>query len=150
MSMSTETIPAAVPWTTWVLRVTASLGLFSTLLQGLLAGLFVTGDVDLLTVHSVVGSAISLFALLQFAVAFMERRARKRPDEPGSWRLTGLSGLFLALVSAQIGLGMARVVAPHMFLGVTSAALAMLVLFVVLTETGPVPARKPAAAGEAL
>ncbi|MEV6590660.1 hypothetical protein [Streptomyces acidicola] len=145
--MSTETHPAAAaPWTTQVLRATAILGLLVTLLQGLLAGLFVTGDVGLLTVHSVVGSAISVLALVQFAIALVERRARRRRDEPNSWRLTVLSGLFLVLVFAQIGLGMSRAVAPHMFLGVTAAALAMLVLFVVLTESGSTPAQTPAQA----
>ncbi|MFE3599720.1 hypothetical protein [Streptomyces sp. NPDC059142] len=141
--MSTKTTSAVgVPRSTWVLRVTASLGLLSTLAQGLLAGLFVTGDVDLLAVHSAVGSTISLIALIQLAAALVERRARKKRDEPAHWRLTVLSGLFLALVSTQIGLGMARVVAPHIFLGVTAAALSMFVLFVVLTDSGPAPTRK--------
>ncbi|ADI12901.1 hypothetical protein SBI_09783 [Streptomyces bingchenggensis BCW-1] len=136
--MSSETTQA-VPWTTQVLRVTSSLVLLCTLGQGLLAGLFVTGDVDLLTVHSALGSAIALVALVQFLTALLERRARKRMGEVITWRLTVLCGFVLVLVSVQIGLGMARVVAPHMFLGVVSAAVAMLVLLVVLMEASPAP-----------
>ncbi|MFC9425664.1 hypothetical protein [Streptomyces sp. NPDC056987] len=149
--MPTETDPAAAArWTTQVLRATAALALLSTLTQGLLAGLFVTGDVGLLTVHNVLGSVISVFALVQFALALVERRVRGRRGEANSWRLTVLTGLFLVLVFAQIGLGMSRLVAPHMFLGVTAAALAMLVLFVALTEGGPAPSRRTALTGETL
>ncbi|MEV7867755.1 hypothetical protein AB0P17_16975 [Streptomyces sp. NPDC088124] len=63
---------------TRVLRATAALALLSALAQGLLAGLIVTGDVGLLTVHNVLGSVISLFALVQFALALalVERRGR--------------------------------------------------------------------------
>lgn len=140
--MSSETI-RAVFWTSRVLRVTAPLVLLGTLTQGLLAGLFVTGDVGLLAVHSTVGSTIPLVALVQFLAALLDRRVRRRPGEAATWRLPVLSGFFLALVITQLGLGMARAVAPHMFIGVTSAALAMLMTLVVLAETGPVPATQP-------
>ena len=170
--MSSETI-RAVFWTSRVLRVTAPLVLLGTLTQGLVVpaaqarawlaerapaaalataaatgasapvGLFVTGDVGLLAVHSAVGSTIPLVALVQFLAALLDRRVRRRPGEAATWRLPVLSGFFLALVITQLGLGMARAVAPHMFIGVTSAALAMLMTLVVLAETGPVPATQP-------
>ncbi|WP_133243186.1 hypothetical protein [Streptomyces scopuliridis] len=146
--MLTEETPA-VPWTTWVLRVTATLFLLMTLAQGLSAGLFVTGDVDLLTVHSAIGGILSVVALVQLVVAVLERRTRRRAGRPTSWQLSALSMLVLLMTVGQIGLGMARVVAPHVFIGVTTAALAMLVLLVVLTDARPAPADAPALAGEA-
>ncbi|WP_228022988.1 hypothetical protein [Streptomyces acidicola] len=135
---------SAVPWTTWVLRVTVTLFLLMTLAQGLLAGLFVTGDIGLLAVHSAVGGTLSVVALVQVAAAVLERRACRRAGLTPGWRLTALSVLVLVMTVGQIGLGMARVVAPHMFIGVVTAAVAMLALVVVLTETPQVPA----AAGE--
>ncbi|MEV6039017.1 hypothetical protein AB0L65_48295 [Nonomuraea sp. NPDC052116] len=132
--MPTDPIPKA-PWMAWVLRATSALLLLATLAQGLLAGLFVTGDADLLTVHSAVGSALLVVALVQVVAAVLEHRWRKWAGGPATWRPTILSGAFLAMAAVQIGLGMARVVAPHMFLGVTMAAVAMLVLLVVLAES---------------
>ncbi|MFC4014217.1 hypothetical protein ACFOY2_43815 [Nonomuraea purpurea] len=120
---------------TWVLRATSALLLLATLAQGLLAGLFVTGDAHLLTIHSAVGSALCVVALVQVVAAVLERRWRKRTGGPLTWRPAFLSGVYLAMAVTQIGLGMARVVAPHMFLGVTMAAVAMLVLLIVLTES---------------
>ncbi|MFE3824257.1 hypothetical protein [Streptomyces sp. NPDC059092] len=146
--MLAEETPA-VPWTTWALRVTATLFLLMTLAQGLLAGLFVTGDVDLLPVHSAVGGILSVVALVQLVFAVMEFRAHRRAGRPATWQLSTLSTLVLVMTAGQIGLGMARVVAPHVFIGVTTAALAMLVLLVVLTDARPAPADAPALAGEA-
>ncbi|MFE3144433.1 hypothetical protein [Streptomyces scopuliridis] len=146
--MLAEETPA-VPWTTWVLRVTATLFLLMTLAQGLSASLFVTGDVDLLTVHSAIGGILSVVALVQLVVAVLEHRTRRRAGQPATWQLPTLSTLVLVMTTGQIGLGMARVVAPHVFIGVTTAALAMLVLLVVLTDARPTQVDAPALAGDA-
>ncbi|AXG78854.1 hypothetical protein DVK44_15385 [Streptomyces paludis] len=119
--------------------MTAALFLFMTLAQGLLAGLFVTGDAGLLTVHSAVGGTLSVVAAVQVIAAVLDRRGRARAGQPAGRRLIVLSVLALVMTVGQIGLGMARVVAPHMFIGVTTAAVAMLALLLVLTENRWIP-----------
>ncbi|MCI2422977.1 hypothetical protein MOQ72_36735 [Saccharopolyspora sp. K220] len=131
----------AVPWTTWALRVTAALYLSIPLGQSMLAGLFVTGDAALVAVHRINGEVFVAIALVQLLIAVLDLRARRQSGYPVTWRLIWLCGLALAVAAGQLGLGMARLVAAHITLGVTSAALGMFVFLAVLTETRPRPAQ---------
>ncbi|MFD5163153.1 hypothetical protein ACFWMJ_34720 [Streptomyces hawaiiensis] len=129
--------------------MTATLFLLLTLAQGLLAGLFTTGDVDLIAVHGAVGQALPVIALVQLVVALLERRVRRRAGCPATLRLPVLFLLIMLIMLVQIVLGFSRVVAPHMFLGVTTAALGMFALLLVLTDDRPSPAAVPADAEDA-
>ena len=106
----------------------AALFLLLTLGQGLLAGLFVTGDASILALHSAVGSSLPLVALVLVVVAMARRRAVR------SWRLVLLSLCALVFTAVQVALGTVRVLAPHIFLGVATAALATFVLVVAVSE----------------
>ncbi|NAS21934.1 hypothetical protein GT755_09580 [Herbidospora sp. NEAU-GS84] len=97
----------------WTIRLTSVLHLAGVLGQALLAGLFVTGDADLLSWHeSNAGITYSLL-LVQMVVAFLLwRRARV------VWPLWATGGLVVA-ESAQIWVGMSRDLAVHFPLGMS-------------------------------
>ena len=58
-------------WIVWSIRVTVTAHLVSVLAQGVLAGMFITGDVDLLRLHSINGEVASGLATLQFVAAIL-------------------------------------------------------------------------------
>ncbi len=97
----------------WTIRLTSALHLAGVLGQALLAGLFVTGDADLLSWHeSNAGITYSLL-LVQFAVAFLFwRRARV------GWPVWATGALIVA-ESLQIWVGMSRDLAVHFPLGMS-------------------------------
>lgn len=144
--MSTRKI-LKVPRDLRVLEVAASLVVLLTLAQGFVAGMFVTGDVDLLVVHNVVAGAVAITGLTQLIVAVKHHRARP-PDgrRHSSWLLI-LAALVFAVTVIQIALGVTRLVAPHFFLALVLTALAAAMLVLVFTEdpAGGLPT-KPAAA----
>lgn len=91
--------------------MTSVLHLAGVLAQALLAGLFVTGDVDLLSWHvSNAGISYSLL-LVQLAVSFLFWRRRGVV-----WPLWATGALTLA-ESGQIWVGMSRALAVHFPLG---------------------------------
>ena len=96
----------------WVLRVTAAVHLVMVLAQPVLAGLFLTGNVDAITVHGTVGSVLAAVSLVLIGatLAYVLRRGKL-------WVLPVVVGLFLA-VGFQIGLGFARSLGAHVPLGV--------------------------------
>ncbi|WP_424887198.1 hypothetical protein [Streptomyces sp. XH2] len=99
-------------WPWHVLRVVAVLVLLDTLAQAALAGLFVTGDLGLLAWHAANAGVLSALTVVQTAVALVVRRAARGPLWPAV-----ASGVLVVLVSAQQGLGEARLLAGHMPLG---------------------------------
>ncbi|MFF7728419.1 hypothetical protein [Streptomyces sp. NPDC008001] len=86
--------------------------LLDTLAQAALAGLFVTGDLDLLTWHAANAGVLSALTVVQTAAALVVWRAARGP----LWPAAASAGL-VGLVSVQQGLGEARVLAGHMPLG---------------------------------
>ena len=99
----------------WVLRVAVTVHLVLVLAQPVLAGLFLTGNVDAIEVHSAVGgvAAAASLALIATAIAYVLRRGRL-------WVLPVVVVLFLA-VGAQVALGATRVLGAHVPLGVAIA-----------------------------
>jgi hypothetical protein len=98
----------------WVLRTLLTLFLLAVLAQPVLAGMFLTGDVDAIGVHGLIGSLLALGALVVIAatVAYvLGGRGRL-------WVLPVSVLLFLA-VGFQIGAGYARQLELHVPLGVT-------------------------------
>ncbi|MDH2430713.1 hypothetical protein [Sphaerisporangium sp. TRM90804] len=111
---ATEGSPASAPgWIRWALRLTATGHLLAVLGQATLAGMFVTGEVDLLGVHR--DNANTTFALLtlQLAAAVLLWRRGRGPSRP-VWAGVGL----MVMETGQIFLGQSRVVAAHIPLGV--------------------------------
>lgn len=95
-----------------VLRVVAVAVLLDTLVQAALAGLFVTGDLDLLTWHAANASVLSALTVVETVAALVVWRRLAAPGWPAA-----ASAVLVALVSVQQGLGEARVLAGHIPLG---------------------------------
>jgi hypothetical protein len=107
----------------WALRTLLTLFLPAVLAQPVLAGMFLTGDVDAIGVHGLNGSLLALGAMALVVAALgyvLAGRGRL-------WVLPATVLLFLA-VGFQIGAGYARQLELHVPLGV-----AIVVSSVVLT-----------------
>lgn len=107
------TINRVVPVAVWFLRVAGVLFALAVLGQAVLAGMFVTGDVGMLTIHGfnaiVVVVAALLYAVAGIVLARKDRAAR---------RLITLGAVMFLLAFVQIALGGSRVLAVHIPLGV--------------------------------
>ncbi|GAA3533598.1 hypothetical protein GCM10022419_011120 [Nonomuraea rosea] len=101
-------------WIVWSLRVLATAHLAGVLGQAALAGLFVTGDVDLLEWHRNNAGFTHVLLYLQLVAAILLWRPVRGPGWPA---LAGLG--LVAAETAQVGLGQARMIALHFPLGMT-------------------------------
>lgn len=99
-------------WPVRLLRATAVLVLLDTLAQAALAGLFVTGDLDLLAWHAANAGALSALTVVETLAALVMWRRLRAPGWP-----VAASAALVVLVSVQRGLGEARVLAGHIPLG---------------------------------
>src|SRR5699024_6412425 len=88
---------------TVVVRGVSVLYLLSTLLQPVLAGLFVTGDVDMLTWHELNAHANLFLAAVLFVATILLWRPARGPAWP-----MAVTAALLVLVQTQAGLGYAR------------------------------------------
>ena len=77
MSTVDERVPA---WTLWPLRLLVLVVTVLLIVQPMLAGLFVTGDVGMLRMHSIVAGFVTLGLFLQMLAAIL------------LWRPAGLFG----------------------------------------------------------
>lgn len=104
----------------WSLRLATTVHLVMVLAQPVLAGLFLTGDVDAIEVHGVVGSVLAAVSLvlIGLTLVYVFRRGRL-------WVLPVAAVLFVA-VGLQIGLGYSRALAVHVPLGVAIVAASVL------------------------
>lgn len=104
----------------WFLRVVATAHLVMVLAQPVLAGMFLTGDVDAIAMHSTIGSTLATVELVLIAatLAYVVRRGRL-------WVLPAAVLLFLA-VGLQIGMGYSRALQVHIPLGVAIVTAAVL------------------------
>jgi hypothetical protein len=97
----------------WTLRTLLTLFLLAVLAQPVLAGMFLTGDVDAIGVHGLIGSLLALGALIVIGTALAYVLAGRGTF----WVIPVSIGLFLA-VGFQIGAGYARQLELHVPLGV--------------------------------
>jgi hypothetical protein len=124
--VDTLTAPARVrrPATSlWLLRFALTAHLLAVLAQPVLAGLFLTGDVDAIEVHGAVGTALAPVTLLTAGLALgyvIGGRGRL-------WILPALVVLFL-VEGLQIGMGYARALQLHVPLGVALVVLSLLLV----------------------
>lgn len=110
---SLNSVPRPRGWIVWSLRVTATGHLAGVLVQAALAGLFVTGDVDLLAWHRDNAGYTHALLYLQLVAAVLLWRPGRGPGWPA---LAGVG--LVVLETAQVGLGQARIIAGHFPLGV--------------------------------
>ncbi|WP_229803022.1 hypothetical protein [Planobispora rosea] len=101
-------------WITWSLRSTATLHLLGVLGQAMLAGLFVTGDVDLLRWHRDNGGFTAGMLFCQLVAAILLWRPGRGPAWP-AWATAALT----VAETIQVFLGQERILVGHFPLGVT-------------------------------
>jgi len=112
----TAVTPAARAGRTWpivVLRVLSVIILLQVMTQAALAGGFVTGNVNLLGLHSANGITLALTASALLPAAILLVRPGRGP-----WWPIVFSVAFWWLVTIQIGFGFARLVGLHIPIGV--------------------------------
>ena len=97
----------------WSLRLVITVHLVAVLAQPVLAGLFLTGDVDAIGVHGLVGSLLALVAMIVIAATL----AYVIGGRGRLWVLPVGLALFLA-DGMQIGFGHAKELQLHVPLGV--------------------------------
>lgn len=117
-----QTAPRATPaaaagrgpvLTLWPLRLVISAQLLAVLAQPVLAGRYLTGDVDSIQAHAAVGGTIAFLCLLVIAATVLYvLGGRGRP-----WVLAPALLMFVAAVF-QIGAGYSRALELHVPLGV--------------------------------
>ncbi|MHA6617275.1 hypothetical protein [Pseudonocardia sp. DLS-67] len=137
--MDTLAPPAAAPTrrprvSLWTLRFLLTGHLVAVLAQPVLAGRYLTGDVDAITVHGLLGSLLSLVAMALIAGALgyvLFGRGRL-------WVLPVTVLLFLA-EGYQIGMGYSRELAVHVPLGVAIVVVAVLLTAWVWTPSAARP-----------
>ena len=140
--MDTLAPPAAVPTrrprvSLWTLRFLLTGHLVAVLAQPVLAGRYLTGDVDAIKVHGLVGSLLSLvaMALIAGAIAYvLGGRGRL-------WVLPAAVLVFLA-EGFQIGMGYSRNLELHVPLGVAIVVTAVLLAAWVWTPSAARPRGK--------
>ncbi|GAA3154027.1 hypothetical protein GCM10010466_51190 [Planomonospora alba] len=121
MSISTDPVEARprarrTPpprWILWSLRATATLHLLGVLVQAVLAGMFVTGDVDMLTWHRDNGGFTYGMLFFQVVAAILLWRPGRGPAWPAL-----ATGALAAPETLQVMLGQERVLIGHFPIGV--------------------------------
>ncbi|GAB3904419.1 hypothetical protein GCM10029964_098120 [Kibdelosporangium lantanae] len=112
----------------WLLRVAGVVFAVAVLGQAVLAGMFVTGDVGMLTIHGfnaiVVVAAALLYAIAGIMLVRKDRTARRLIT-------MGLGAFVVAFV--QIAVGGSRVLVVHIPLGVAMFAMAAQMMRLALT-----------------
>jgi hypothetical protein len=107
--------------TLWTLRLVLSVHLLAVLAQPVLAGRYLTGDVDAMAAHGLVGSLLALVAMVVIAAALAYVLVGRGP----LWILPVAVLLFLA-DGFQIGFGYDRELDLHLPLGVGIVVAAVL------------------------
>jgi hypothetical protein len=118
----------------WAFRLVITVNLLAVLAQPVLAGLFLTGDVDAIGVHGVIGSLLAAIELVVIVVAF----AYVLGGRGRLWVLPVAVLLFLA-VGFQIAAGYARQLELHVPLGVTIVVTSVLLAGWVWTPSAARP-----------
>jgi hypothetical protein len=99
--------------TLWLLRAVLTAHLLGVLAQPVLAGYYLTGDVDAIGWHATIGSTLAAVALLVIAAAVGYVLVRR-----GSWWLLAVAVLLFLADGFQIGMGYERALEIHVPLGV--------------------------------
>lgn len=111
--MDTMTVATGPRVTLWLLRAVIAIHLLAVLVQPVLAGQFLAGDVDAIVVHGTLGSLLALVGLVTIAVTLLYVLGGRGQ----LWVLPVALALFVA-DAIQIGAGYARTLELHVPLGV--------------------------------
>lgn len=110
----------------WFLRLVLTAHLAAVLYLPVLAGLFLTGDVDAIVVHGTIGSALAAVALVVIAATLTYVLAGR-----GRLWVLPVAVLLFLTEGVQIGFGFARALEFHVPLGVgITVASVLLVIWV--------------------
>jgi hypothetical protein len=104
----------------WALRLAGVMFALAVLGQAVFAGLFVTGDLGMLTMHQVNAAVVAVSALLWILAAILLVVADRAPA-----RLIVMGVVALVLTVAQTAFGGSRILWLHIPLGVGMFALAV-------------------------
>ncbi|WP_461006439.1 hypothetical protein [Streptomyces capparidis] len=118
-----------------LLQVASALACLGTLVQGLLAGMLLNGDVDSIDPHGVNAYVFELLVFLQVAAAVLLWRGNRRL----TWPLKAAIGI-LAATFTQTALGLASSLAAHVVLGVALCAMETAFVMRALTLRADEPA----------
>ena len=137
--MDTLAPPAAAPTrrprvSLWTLRFLLTGHLIAVLAQPVLAGRYLTGDVDAMAVHGLVGSLLALVAMSLMAGAL----AYVIGGRGQLWVLPVMVLVFLG-EGFQIGMGYSRALQVHVPLGVAIVVTAVLLAVWVWTPSAARP-----------
>jgi hypothetical protein len=119
--------------TLWLLRITATVQLVLVLAQPVLAGLFLTGNVDAIETHAAVAGILALVELALIAVAVAYAFARGR-----LWVVPAAVTL-LVTVGLQMAAGYSRALQFHIPLGVAIVTVSILLAIWVWTPAAARP-----------
>ncbi|MDQ0757387.1 hypothetical protein [Streptomyces canus] len=119
-----------------LLRVVAVLALLQTLVQGLLAGMLLNGDLDSIDPHGHNAYAFEFLVFLQVVAAVLLWRRNRWL----TWPLKATIGI-LAATFAQTGLGLNSALAAHVTLGVALCAMETALVLRAFTLRVAAPAR---------
>lgn len=119
--------------TLWLLRITATLQLVLVLAQPVLAGLFLTGNVDAIEVHAAVAGILAFVELVLIAVAVAYAFARGR-----IWIVPAAVTLLVA-IGLQMAAGYSRALQFHIPLGVAIVTVSILLASWVWTPAAARP-----------
>jgi hypothetical protein len=110
-------VPAAPPRrpraTLALLRLVLTAHLLAVAVQPVLAGLFLTGDVDAISVHRWVGLLVVLSGLVVLAATFGYVVAGR-----GAWMVLPVAAALVFAEMVQLGMGFGRILQVHVPLGV--------------------------------
>ncbi|WP_283135099.1 hypothetical protein [Rhizohabitans arisaemae] len=118
--------PGMARWAKWSLRVLAMAVTLLALVQPVLAGLFVTGDVGMLDLHGMIASFLVVLAFLQIIASILAWRPGRGP----AWPVSVSIGIFV-VIELQAALGYARAIALHIPVGVLLFGLLVALLIAV-------------------
>ncbi|MDH2390854.1 hypothetical protein QCN29_19060 [Streptomyces sp. HNM0663] len=118
-------------WPLIVMRCLVTAFLLLTLVQPVLAGMFITGDVDLLALHEVNSHTLTFLSWLMVVSAVLLWRPGRGP-----WWPMPVTVLIAFLVQTQSGFGYSRSLALHIPLGVALTAGATALVFWSFTPRG--------------
>ena len=104
-------------FTLQLLRMVLVLHALLVVLQPIAAGIYLSGEVDAMNLHSPIGSTLWMITMLQFVVAVLYWR----PGGGRLWPTIATAVLFLAEF-AQMILGQSRILLVHVPLGVSIVA----------------------------
>jgi hypothetical protein len=132
-----ETTPSGPRATLQVLRVVAVVHTLAMLVQPVLAGRYLSGDVHAIDLHRINAGVVTAFDLLQLICAIVFTWAGRGR----SWPVWASLATAIA-VEVQVGVGFERILAVHIPLGVSIIATQLLVT-VWLFRPGAATARVP-------